>query len=54
MDHSNKTSKNSIPQSPAQYVILDVGIPTPANITTNVLTVSIIFNIAYINDEYFL
>lgn len=41
MNYSNSTNKSSIPQPPAQYVILDVGIPTPANITTNVLTVSI-------------
>lgn len=47
MDYSNKTIKNIIPQSPAQYVILDVGIPTPANITTNVLSVSITISKLY-------
>lgn len=42
MNYSNSsTNKNSIPQPPAQYVILDVSIPTHDNITTNVLTVSI-------------
>lgn len=42
MDFTNKTNKDTICNSSAQYVILDVGIPTPANITTNVLKVSII------------